>query len=92
MNVYANIIVWGVVGGIALGVVLYYLIPVEFRRRVEGVCLRVGGFGVLSEMVILAIIRGRVSDGVITPIGIMLVTFLVAGISLFIASKRRSGV
>ncbi len=43
-------------------------------------------------MVVLAITRGRVSEGVITPIGIMLVTFLVAGIWLFIASKRRSGV
>jgi len=30
MNVFANVVIWGVVAGVALGVVLHYAIPVEF--------------------------------------------------------------
>jgi hypothetical protein len=92
MNVYVNVAIWGVVAGVALGIVLYYAIPSESRPIVERACLRVGGFGVLFETVFLVIVSGRVSEQVILPIGIMLLTFLVAGVWLFIASKRRSGV
>jgi small basic protein len=92
MNVYVNVVIWGVVAGIALGVVLYYAIPDEFRPIVERACLRFGGVGVLFQIAALAITRGEVSAQVITAIGITVLTFLVAGVWLFSARKRRSGV
>jgi len=93
MSVLVNVVIWGVVAGATLGVVLYYAVPGEFHPIVERICLRFGGFGAMFGFVSFAITMSKPGPTqVITALGITVLTFLVAGVWLFIANKRRSGV
>jgi predicted membrane channel-forming protein YqfA (hemolysin III family) len=93
MNVLAHVFIWVVVGGAALGVVLHYVVPTEFRSRVARNFIATGGILILFEIApfALSIDRPNLAPALMAS-GITLVVFLVAGLVLYAIEKRRSGV
>ena len=93
MNVLANVFIWGVVGGAALGVALHYVVPSELRSKFARNFMLTGGMGILCEIVpfALSIDRPNLAPA-LTAVGITLVVFFLAGLVLRVIERRRSGV
>jgi hypothetical protein len=85
MSVLQTVALWGLLGGVVLGLALHFLAPPETRARLAGPFLRFGSGGVLFMLVWYAIYTERAMPAVEIAVGLTVVVPLVAGIVLAIA-------
>ena len=92
MNPLISVAIWGIVGGLAAGLVIHFKVPPDIRAKVERWCLRFGAFAPFMFIALANVSTKAVAAQAVVALGLIMVIPLVAGIVLYVARRSASGV
>jgi hypothetical protein len=92
MEVLLIIAIGSIVGGLALGLAVFFYATTDMRAKVKAECLRFGSGGALFLVVWAFVATGRALPLIEIAIGLIVGIALVAGVVLSVAGRGKSGV